>query len=94
MAAPEERLIVRAAVKEDVVPLASILNEIVLVGGTTALEAPLSHAEFIRYFLHGPDFLTCYVAEDAASRQAAGFQALARHPDLSDRWADIATLPG
>ena len=88
----EDRLIVRAAVTDDVGPLAGILNEIIQVGGTTALETPLSQAEFTRYFLHGPDFLTCYVAQGSATRLLVGFQALARHPDLPERWADIATF--
>ncbi len=87
-----DRLIRRAGTARDAGHLSSILNEIIGLGGTTAMETPLSEAEFSRYFLIGPDVFACYVAEDATNGEPVGFQALTRHPELPEGWADIATF--
>lgn len=86
------RLIIRPAGADDAEPLADILNEIIQVGGMTAFEKPLSRAEFRSYFLDGADCLSCHLAEDRIDRQPVGFQALAKHVDLPEGWADIATF--
>ncbi|MEO1564352.1 MAG: GNAT family N-acetyltransferase [Pseudomonadota bacterium] len=85
-------MIVRASVPEDANPLTKILNDIIKVGGTTAMEELLSQAEFADRFLHGPDHIICNVAEDTITRQPLGFQVLLQRSDLPDAWADIATF--
>jgi L-amino acid N-acyltransferase YncA len=83
---------IRHAMQSDVSPLCDILNAIIRIGGTTALEEPLTEAKFTEYFIGGAQFLACLVAEDARSGSLLGFQALSRHPDLPKDWADIATF--
>ncbi len=86
------RLMVRAGIAKDARYLCPMLNEIIGRGGTTAMETPLSETEFTRYFLLGPDVFACHVAEDPTSGEPVGFQALTRHPELPEGWADIATF--
>lgn len=92
MGESEGSLIVRAAATENAGSLVNILNEIIRVGGTTAMEEPLSQAEFRKYFQHGSNFLSCYVAKYVTTHELVGFQALGRPPELPDNWADIATF--
>ncbi|MGI9373249.1 MAG: GNAT family N-acetyltransferase [Hyphomicrobiales bacterium] len=82
---------VRAAMLDDAAELCALLNEIIAIGGTTALETALSEQEFAEYYLHGESYICCHVAvaEDGA---LAGFQALETHTRLPDDWADIATF--
>ena len=82
---------VRTATLDDAAELCTILNEIIQIGGTTAIESPLTEDEFIAYFLHGGSHLCCFTAIDE-SGVLAGFQALERHSELPDDWADIATF--
>ena len=86
------RFQIRAASLADVSPLTALLNKIIESGGTTALETPLSHTEFAAHFLLGPQVLSCFVAEDDASKTLLGFQSLERHRDLPEDWGDIATF--
>lgn len=83
---------VRHAVPGDVAALCEILNTIIKVGGTTALEAPLSLLEFSNYFLEGERFLSCFVAEGSLASRQLGFQNLSFHPALPENWADISTF--
>lgn len=92
MSAVRPDIRVRHAVPGDVPPLCEILNAIIKIGGTTALEIPLSLTEFSGYFLEGERFLSCFVAEDSLTSQQLGFQGLSRHPELPKDWADIATF--
>lgn len=69
----------RLAKPEDAAAMRAMLNEIVEIGGTTAIETPLSDADVVSYFLGGPDHVCCIVAEDDAGA-LAGFQALERKP--------------
>jgi L-amino acid N-acyltransferase YncA len=85
-------IIIRPAQPDDVPALCALLNAIVRIGGTTAIETPLSEAEFDDYFLSGKSCLGCLVAEDASTGELLGFQALERHPELPADWADIATF--
>jgi RimJ/RimL family protein N-acetyltransferase len=89
-ALPEFR--VRHAVPGNAVPLCEILNIIIGIGGTTALEFPLSLAEFRCDFLEGEHLLLCFVAEDVLTSRQLAFQSLRRHPELPVDWADIATF--
>ena len=90
--APTAHIRVRAAVGSDAGPLAEILDEIIRAGGTTAHETPFSAARFADSYLYGADALACFVAEDPASGAPAGFQALGRHHELPEGWADIGTF--
>lgn len=82
---------VRPASDADAAALAEMLNAIIRVGGTTALETLLGEAEFSAYFLHGDGFVACHVAENTSTGMLMGFQALGRNPDLPDGWVDIGT---
>jgi len=89
--AGETAVTVRRAEISDLTEMQAILNEIIAVGGTTAIETPLPDAEFRNYFVDGDDLFACHVAVDPAGR-IAGFQSLGRHPKLAQDWADIATF--
>lgn len=84
---------IRPATARDAPALAAILNPIVRAGGTTAMEVELSEAEVAAGFVAGPAVLSCLAAEGAEGR-LHGFQTLARHPELPEDWADIATFAG
>lgn len=82
---------VRPTTSADGVALRQILNDIIAIGGTTALETPLSIAAFDEYFLTGRDCIACFTAESSEGK-AVGFQSLTRNPQLPEDWADIATF--
>ncbi len=82
---------VRPTTPEDAPALSRILNEIIAIGGTTALETPLGEAEFRTEFLDGAGVLSSLVAETAAG-DALGFQVLQHNRALPDGWGDIATF--
>jgi RimJ/RimL family protein N-acetyltransferase len=82
---------VRPAELADAKVLCDLLNVIIRIGGTTAFEIPLTVDEFTEYFLSGPYFISCFVAEDEKSGFLLGFQALGRHVELPDDWGDIAS---
>jgi len=84
-------MIIRHASPDDVIELCKLLNEIIRVGGTTAIETPLSHQEFKGYFLSGADHICCFVAENGVG-MLMGFQALENHDGLPENCADITTF--
>lgn len=86
------RFYIRAASLADISALTGLLNRIIEIGGTTALETPLSHAEFAAQFLVGPQVLNCFVAENEADKTMLGFQSLERNRALPEDWGDIATF--
>lgn len=96
------RFRIRPARAEDAAPLCALLNRIIAIGGTTALETPLTPERFAAVFLQGPRFLCCFVAEaegpegedarEGESGALLGFQALERSPKLPADWGDIATF--
>jgi len=85
------QLNVRPAVEKDLKELCLILNKIIEIGGTTALENKLSTNQFKSDFLPGENCLCCFVAEDEKGI-ILGFQSLSVHKDLPHSWADIATF--
>ncbi len=87
----KSRIATRVAKLNDVHELCSLLNEIISIGGTTAIETLLAEEEFRGYFLQGDSCLCCHVAENELG-SLEGFQSLTRHPKLPDDWADIATF--
>ncbi len=82
---------VRQMRSEDVSTACSILNQIIAIGGTTAIETPLSEPMFAQSFLDGPDTIICHVALDT-SGTVAGFQWLGSNKALPDGCGDIATF--
>jgi len=80
----------RHATQKDVAELCIILNEIIVIGGTTAYESELSDTEFIDHFLTNNGFISCIVAYN--TELTLGFQSLSKHTDLPENWADIATF--
>lgn len=81
---------IRKAVSSDAEELSTLLNEIILAGGTTALETPLSATEFVDWFIDGEFPLACHVAEHDQS--LVGFQSLSLYGDPPKGFADIATF--
>lgn len=51
----------------------------------------MAPAEFSERFLDGPYALFCVTASAPGDGRLLGFQALGRHPELPEDWADIAT---
>ena len=86
-----QSLSIRPALPEDVAELVSLLNQIIVAGGTTAIEEPLTEAEFELWFRSGPGCVACHVAV-TPDLQLAGFQALATNSRLPDGWVDVATF--
>jgi L-amino acid N-acyltransferase YncA len=82
---------VRPATPGDIAALCDLLNVIIRIGGTTAIEQPLTEVQFDEYFVGGAACLCCLVAEDP-DRGVVGFQVLGRHADLPGDWADIGTF--
>lgn len=83
-------LTIRNANAEDAGELAAILNEIIAIGGTTAIETPLSPEELADWFITGEWPLACHVAETSSG--LTGFQSLSLYGNPPEGWADIATF--
>jgi L-amino acid N-acyltransferase YncA len=82
---------VRPAHVDDTENMRALLNEIIRVGGTTAITNELSLEEMRDWFISGDDVVSCLVAVDPAGA-IAGFQSLSRYGDLPAGWVDIATF--
>ena len=84
-------ILVRLIEPGDVGEACEVLNEIIRIGGTTALEGALDGATFSRYYVTGDDLISCHVVLDMHAR-VAGFQWIGRNPKLPKDCADIATF--
>ena len=82
---------VRQATPDDAAPLCLIINEIIAIGGTTALQAPLSVDELNDHYISGRDCFGCFLAETSQG-EALGFQTLVSNAELPAAWADIGTF--
>lgn len=83
---------VRHAEIDDADALAVVLNGVIAEGDKTAIDTPLTGAEFAEWFIVGPHCISCVVAV-ADDGGILGFQALERfHEDLPEGVADIATF--
>jgi GNAT superfamily N-acetyltransferase len=91
MTTPDTGFHVRPATPEDAAALNRILDAIIAIGATTAIETPLTEPEFREAFLDGPDLLSSVMAE-TANGEALGFQVLQRNRALPEGWGDIATF--
>lgn len=83
-------MIVRPAQSGDAGAMATLLNRIIAIGGTTAHETPFTPADIIAHYISGPDTICCHLAEAAGA--LAGFQAVGRHAGLPEGWGDIGTF--
>lgn len=84
------QLDVRPAKLDDCKAMCSVLNEIIVIGGTTAFETELTSKELNDIFISGNNCISCFVAE--RNGLILGFQSLSYHSKLDIGWADIATF--
>ena len=84
-------LAIRAASADDVEGMRTLLNEIIRVGGTTAITDELSPDEMREWFISGEAVVSCFVAIDSDG-SIAGFQSLSFYGSLPAGWVDIATF--
>lgn len=91
MTISDNGLRVRRAASEDAAALCEILNQIIVMGGTTALETQHTAAELDENYISGPDCIFCLMAE-TADGTPLGFQTLLRSVNLPDDWGDIGTF--
>ncbi len=82
---------VRRMTPSDVPAACALLNEIIRIGGTTAIETPLSEAEFAAAFLYAPRTLCCHVVLDGKGL-VAGFQWLGAYGDVPPDCVEIASF--
>ncbi|MEO0386455.1 MAG: GNAT family N-acetyltransferase [Pseudomonadota bacterium] len=81
---------VRQAQPDDLPAMVAILNEIIAIGGTTAFEEPLDAAALGAIVFSAQRVSAFVVLDDAGV--VAGFQWLARLPDLPPDLGDIASF--
>ena len=86
-----ESLTIRPTIDADVEGMRTLLNEIIRVGGTTAITNELSPDEMREWFISGENVVSCFVAVDSAGT-IVGFQSLSTYDSLPDGWVDIATF--
>ena len=86
-----ESLTIRIADANDTEAMRTLLNEIIRVGGTTAITNELSCDEMREWFIAGKAFVSCFVALDSGGK-IIGFQSLSTYCTLPSRWVDIATF--
>jgi L-amino acid N-acyltransferase YncA len=83
---------VRAARREDAAELAELLNAIIALGGTTALEDPYTAERFAAAYIDGRDVHCCFVAVDPATGRLEGYQSLGRSRELPAGVGDVGTF--
>ena len=86
-----ELLTIRPAVETDIDGMRTLLNEIIRVGGTTAITNELSPDEMREWFISGGSVVSCFVAIDSDGT-IVGFQSLSKYDTLPAGWVDIATF--
>lgn len=80
---------IRLAKIEDTIQMAAILNEIISIGGTTALENSVSAADMESWYLSAALF--CHIALDDTG-QLAGFQTVEHSDAYSPGIGEISTF--
>lgn len=86
-----DALTIRSVRTDDTESMRTLLNEIIRVGGTTAITSELSSDEMREWFISGETVVSCLVAVDS-ERTITGFQSLSTHGALPAGWVDIATF--
>ena len=87
-----EDIEVRPVRETDASELATLLNEIISRGGTTAMEERFAPDALARALLIGPDVICCFVAIRRATCRSMVFQSLERSHGLPDDIGDIGTF--
>jgi L-amino acid N-acyltransferase YncA len=88
---PTESLTIRPAGDADIEGMRTLLNEIIRVGGTTAITNELPPDEMREWFISGEAVVSCFVAVDFDGA-IVGFQSLSKYGSLPVGWVDIATF--
>ncbi len=91
MTSQVEPLAIRATSADDTEGMRTLLNEIIRVGGTTAITNELSPDEMREWFISGEKVVSCFVAVDSDGAMV-GFQSLSKYDSLPAGWVDIATF--
>ena len=86
-----ECLAIRPAHCDDTEGMRTLLNEIIRVGGTTAITNELSIDGMREWFISGEAVVACFVAVDSDGA-IVGFQSLSTYGSLPAGWVDIATF--
>jgi len=86
-----EPFTIRPAVDADSEVMRMLLNEIIRVGGTTAITNELSPDEMREWFISGKAVVSCFVAVDPDGT-IVGFRSLSTYGSLPAGWVDIATF--
>lgn len=81
---------VRRAGPMDARPMAELLNEVIALGGTTAITEPVTHEDLLNWMEADPRSIW-HVAEDATG-QIMGFQWVDPHLRLGETVAQIASF--
>ena len=84
-------LAIRPASADDTGGMRTLLNEIIRVGGTTAITNELSPDEMRDWFISGENVVSCLVGVDS-NGAIVGFQSLSNYASLPAGWVDIATF--
>lgn len=82
---------VRAAMALDCASMARLLNEIIEIGGTTALTRPVTGQDLQQWMQSDADRSAWHVALNEGEN-VVGFQWISPHPKLPPQAADIATF--
>jgi len=82
---------VRSAMPLDANSMAALLNEIIEVGGTTALVRPVTGVDLSEWMNSDPDRSAWHVALDDQEK-VIGFQWISPHPNLPPEACDIASF--
>ena len=91
MTTSTDSLTIRPAHTDDIEGMRTLLNEIIRVGGTTAITNELSPDEMREWFISGENVVACHVAVDFDGT-IMGFQSLSTYGTLPAGWVDIATF--
>ena len=81
---------IRPAERADTSQMTALLNEIIAIGGTTAIEDPIGEDDLANWYL-GPGAWCCHVAIDSAG-DVAGYQALERTDAYGPGIGEISTF--
>jgi L-amino acid N-acyltransferase YncA len=84
-------MIIRPVAATDAPVLASLLNEIIARGGTTAFQRPFTPQRLAESMLMGRWVICCLVAEESDGG-LGGFQSLVRSEELPSDAGDISTF--
>jgi L-amino acid N-acyltransferase YncA len=82
---------VRPAARFDTGSMAQLLNEIIKIGGTTAIARPVTGGDLAEWMASSPDRSAWHVALDE-SEQVVGFQWIESSSKLPPEAAEIATF--